>query len=310
MVSINDVAKYAHVSKMTVSRVLNHPEKVSPEIQAEVMAAIDALGYVQNRAGRSLATNRHYAIAFVMLDQMDQVEPYFGNLILYIADELQRKGYTMALHRSLDDTYDSVDGLLISGARPHDMTHITSLPLPAVSYGAHPAIHSVDINNQAGTTMATEHLLNDTYDHYIYLGLTMTDDFAIQREAGFIKTIGAIPHTVVHLPNDEHIAHDYIQDMLVQHPNLGIVAATDRLALGALRASQTQGKAIPEEVGIVGFDGIFIHKLTELELSTIVQPLPQIAQAMVDLLLEQLDAPSETPIMREIPPYFSQGQTS
>lgn len=310
MVSINDVAKYAHVSKMTVSRVLNHPEKVSPEIQSEVMAAIDALGYVQNRAGRSLATKRHYAIAFVMLDQMDQVEPYFGNLILYIADELQRKGYTMALHRSLDDTYDSVDGLLISGARPHDINHITSLTLPSVSYGDHPAIHSVDINNQAGTTIATEQLLHRNYDHYIYLGLTMTDDFALQRESGFLDTIGPRPHTVVHLPNDEHIANDYILEMLAQYSNVGIIAATDRLALGALRAAQTQGKDIPTDVGIIGFDGIFIHKLTELELSTIVQPLSKIAQEMVTLLLEQLDAPSDAPVMREIPPYFSKGQTS
>lgn len=310
MVSITDVAKHAHVSKMTVSRVLNHPEKVSPEIKAAVMEAIETLGYVQNRAGRSLATKRHYAIAFVMLDKMDQVEPYFGNLILHIADELQHKGYTMSLHRSLDDTYDDVDGLLISGARPHDVAQIKTMPLPTVSYGAHPELYSVDIDNRAGTQLATQALFKGAYDHYLYLSIDMPDHFALDREAGFIAAAQDHAHTIVRLPNDEHLSERYVRDALQLHEKLGIVAATDRLALGALRAATHLDKAIPNDIGIVGFDGIFIHKLAELELSTIVQPLHEIAQEMVSLLLEQLDHPQQAPLTREIPPYFSQGKTS
>lgn len=64
MVSISDVAKQAHVSKMTVSRVLNHPEQVSKEIFDTVQIAITELSYVQNRAGRALATNKSYTICF------------------------------------------------------------------------------------------------------------------------------------------------------------------------------------------------------------------------------------------------------
>lgn len=310
MVSITDVAKEAHVSKMTVSRVLNHPEKVSPAIKADVMSAIDTLGYVQNRAGRSLATNRHFAIGFVMLDQMDQVEPYFGNLILYIADELQRKGYTMSLHRSLDDTYDDVDGLLISGARPHDVDHIKQLPVPTVSYGAHHDVNSVDIDNVAGTRLATEHAILGQYDHYMYLGLDMPDDFALARERGFLETIGTNDYTILKLPNDDQFATKELVQILQEHEKVGIIASTDQLALGALRASRRTQRTVPNDVGIIGFDGIFIHKLAELELSTIVQPLAQIAQEMVTLLLEQVDTPTNETVAREIPPYFSQGKTS
>ncbi|MCW0952897.1 LacI family transcriptional regulator [Weissella ceti] len=310
MVSITDVAKHAHVSKMTVSRVLNHPEKVSPSIKADVLAAIDELGYVQNRAGRSLATKRNYAIAFVMLDQMDQVEPYFGNLILYIADELQRKGYTMSLHRSLDDSYENMDGLLISGARPHDIAAIQQLSLPSVSYGNHPDINSVDIDNIAGTALATDELISHTYDEYLYLDLDMPDTFANDRKQGFLDHIGAQPHTIITLANDEHLAFDAVSTVLKEHHNIGIVASTDRLALGALRAVKQAKLVIPNDVGIIGFDGIFIHKLAEQELSTIVQPLAGIAQEMVNLLLEQLDTPLDSTISRAVPPYFSQGQTS
>jgi len=310
MVSINDVAKHAHVSKMTVSRVLNHPEKVSPEIKTEVLQAISELGYVQNRAGRSLATNRHYAIAFVMLDKMDQVEPYFGNLILYIADALQAKGYTMALHRTLDAAYEDVDGLLISGARPKDIPEIQTIQLPVVSYGPHEGLNSVDINNHEGTVLATEHIMSGDYDHYLYLDIDMPDKFAKDRQSGFIDTIGENVYTVHTLGNDEHLAEEYVTAFVATHKKVGIVAATDRLALGALRGALSTNKNVPDDVGIVGFDGIFIHKLSELELSTIVQPLKEIAQEMVHLLLEQLDNPQQGNIEREIPPHISQGETS
>lgn len=310
MVSITDVARKAHVSKMTVSRVLNHPDKVSASVKADVLAAIDELGYSQNRAGRSLATNRHYAIAFVMLDKMDQVEPYFGNLILYIADELQHKGYTMSLHRSLDDAYDDVDGLLISGARPSDVPSIQALTLPNVSYGSHADLNAVDIDNFAGTQIATTQLQMAGYPHYLYLGINLPDNFAIEREQGFLQAVGDQPHTIITLANDEHLAHEQVARLLVQHPRLGIIASTDRLALGALRAAQHAKKPVPIAVGIIGFDGIFIHKLTEQELSTIVQPLATIAQEMVSLLLAQLDESGTTPTIRKIPPYFSQGATS
>lgn len=310
MVSITDVAKKAHVSKMTVSRVLNHPEKVSPTIKSDVLAAIDALGYVQNRAGRSLATNRHYSIGFVMLDKMDQVEPYFGNLILYIADELQRKGYTMSLHRSLDDTYDDVDGLLISGARPHDVEAINQLSVPSVSYGGHASLNAIDVDNFAGTNLATNEMLKGNYEHYLYLGLDMSDEFATDRERGFIDAIDTQPHTIMHLKNEEYSATPIVTELLIQHKTLGIIAATDRLALGAIRAVKRVGKTIPSEVGVIGFDGIFIHKISDPELSTIVQPLPKIAQEMVTLLLEQLDTPSEDTVTRILVPEFSLGATS
>lgn len=310
MVSITDVAKKAHVSKMTVSRVLNHPEKVSPTIQADVLAAIDALGYVQNRAGRSLATNRHFSIGFVMLDKMDQVEPYFGNLILYIADELQHKGYTMSLHRSLDEPYDDVDGLLISGARPHDVDAINQLPVPSVSYGGHPGLNAIDVDNYAGTTLATNELLKGRYDHYLYLGLDMSDDFALDRERGFTDTIGDHLHTITHLSNEENAGTPYVTELLATHQSLGIIAATDRLALGAIRAAKRANKSIPTEVGVIGFDGVFINKISDPELSTIVQPLSDIAQDMVALLLEQLDSPLEEPLTRVLLPHFSHGATS
>ncbi|MFP7481839.1 LacI family DNA-binding transcriptional regulator, partial [Weissella paramesenteroides] len=78
MVSISDVAHEAHVSKMTVSRVINHPEQVSPEIRKDVQRVISQLGYVQNRAGRALANNRHYNIAFILLDNVNEIEPYYA----------------------------------------------------------------------------------------------------------------------------------------------------------------------------------------------------------------------------------------
>lgn len=293
MVSLSDVARSAHVSKMTVSRVVNHPEQVSLEIRTEVQRVIDQLGYVQNRAGRALANHRHYNIAFILLDNVDEIEPYYAHLLIHLTDVLQAYGYTLEMRHDRNFDVTNVDGFLVSGARHSDYDILHNLSIPVVIYGSEPGITAVDIDNTAGTQLATELLLKQSYQHILFLGMNIDEPFEINREAGYqhAMQMAKSPTEIYKLDNDEHLAQNFLE----RHPlevKTGIVAATDRLALGALRACMHQGLDVPRDVGIVGFDGIYVHQLAEQPLTTVKQPLKNIAQQMVQLLLDELSGKS------------------
>ena len=289
MVSISDVAHESHVSKMTVSRVINHPEQVSPEIRKDVQRVISQLGYVQNRAGRALANNRHYNIAFILLDNVNEIEPYYAHLLMHLTDALREEGYTLEMRHDRNFDLTNVDGFLICGARHSDFTVLNNLPIPVVIYGTESGITSVDIDNQAGTLLATKLLISQHYQRLLFLGMDIDEPFATNREMGYRQAMREADREVeiYRLPNNEHIVQRFLQNDDLS-ANTGIIAATDRLGLGALRASRQQGLQVPDDIGIVGFDGIYIHQLAEQPLTTVQQPLKEIAGHMVQLLLAEL----------------------
>lgn len=309
MVSLLDVAQAAHVSKMTVSRVLNHPEQVSPEILVAVQEVIKQLGYVQNRAGRALANNRHYNIAFILLDNIAEIEPYYAHLLMYLTDELRTLGYTLEMRHDRNFDTTNVDGFLISGARGSDFELLHSLSVPIVIYGTEPGVASVDADNKAGTALATKTLQQAGYTRLIYLGMAIDEPFALNRQLGYqnVMNDSNLPLEIYQLENDEQIARDFLNKCQLT-PNTGIIAATDRLALGALRSAQDQNLSIPNDVSIIGFDGIYIHQLSDPTLTTIQQPLATIAQHMVNLLHKQIDGQTVASVY--VTPNLIDGQTT
>jgi len=116
MVNLADVAHQAHVSKMTVSRVINHPEKVSTEVRTAVMAAIELIGYQPNRIAKALVNHQNYVIQFLVLEDVVTVEPNYAILLLHLADVLNQKGYTLEISTTITDN-DHIDGIIVSGWR-------------------------------------------------------------------------------------------------------------------------------------------------------------------------------------------------
>ncbi len=101
MVTLSDVAKEANVSKMTVSRVINHPEQVTPELRNLVEQAIAKLDYHPNSIAQALVNNRSNVVKFVTLEDIDSTEPYYINLLFGFARGLNEKQYAMQLAMSL-----------------------------------------------------------------------------------------------------------------------------------------------------------------------------------------------------------------
>lgn len=98
MVTLSDVAKQANVSKMTVSRVINHPEQVTEELRGLVEAAMVELDYHPNSVAQALVNNRTNVVKFVTLEDIDTTEPYYMNLLFGFA-----RGLTKAVCFSVSD---------------------------------------------------------------------------------------------------------------------------------------------------------------------------------------------------------------
>lgn len=87
--TLEDVARKAHVSKMTVSRVINHPELVAPELQVVIEDAMHKLNYHPNNAARALAKNQTSVVKFVILEDVDDTDPYFHQCLIWHGDGVE-----------------------------------------------------------------------------------------------------------------------------------------------------------------------------------------------------------------------------
>ncbi len=95
--TLSDVAKLANVSKMTVSRVINHPEKVTDELKELVYQAMKELDYHPNIAAKALVRNRSQIIKLFILEEIDTTEPYYMNLLMGIARAVGKEHYSLQL---------------------------------------------------------------------------------------------------------------------------------------------------------------------------------------------------------------------
>ncbi len=124
MVTLSDVAKRANVSKMTVSRVINHPEQVTEELQNLVHNAMAELNYKPNRLAKALANQQTQMIKLYILEEMDVVEPYYMKLLTGIAKELDKHSYGLQLLTRDSRNFGQSDGYIICGMREDDFTEI------------------------------------------------------------------------------------------------------------------------------------------------------------------------------------------
>lgn len=295
MVNLNDVARKAHVSKMTVSRVINHPDQVSPEVMTLVQQAIEEVGYVPNQVARALVNKRHYVIRFLLLEDVATVEPNYAKLLIRLAQNLQQKGYTLEISLDITAETKSIDGIIVSGWRQEDLSKLQALDVPVTLYGAAPTncpLPSVDVDNQAGIEKATEYMWRQGYRDIYYIGLSLDLPFAKQREAGYRAVMaqksGRV--SVYQTENHAHLADTLVTNLMHNFKlPTAIVCATDRIALGVLRAVQ-RVYHIPRECGVIGFDGVFIDQLTQPQLTTVRQPFALIAEKIVAQIISQIES--------------------
>ncbi|MGP6140285.1 MULTISPECIES: LacI family DNA-binding transcriptional regulator [unclassified Jeotgalibaca] len=297
MPTLNDVAKLANVSKMTVSRVINHPEQVTEELRNLVHKAMVELDYRPNKAAKALAQNRTLIVKVMILEELDTTDPYFMNLLIGIASELDKNHYALQLITQDSTNKTECDGYIIMGMREKDYTWIKEIPKPVVLFGENDyGVTYVDSNNVGGTAKATEFAISRGYEKITFVGIDVADLFERSREKGYLETMKAAGMETEILRFDNHSTPpmEYFRENLHRYPeNTCFVCGSDRLALGVENGIHQTGKSVPTDYGVIGFDGVLLDQIALPKLTTIKQDVRQMGELCAQIVLRKIQFPDE-----------------
>ncbi len=294
MATLSDVARRAMVSKMTVSRVINHPEQVSPELRQLVYNSMKALNYVPNYVAQALVHHRTQVIKLLILEEMDTTEPYYMNLLAGIAVELDQRHYSLQLVTRSSHTICRCDGLIVTGMREDDYESIISrLEQPVILFGENMKGYDyVDVDNKKGMKITTEHVMAQGCSNILFYGIDIEEPFMLSRIAGYEETMKGkklLPQINL-MKNSSHIAQFEAEKVLKKiSERVAFVCASDRLGIGVVHAAQRLGMAIPDQVMITGFDGVFLDRIAQPKLTTVRQPIVEMGKTCAKLLLDKID---------------------
>jgi len=312
--TLEAVAERAGVSRATVSRVVNGSSGVREALVEKVRRAVEELGYVPNQAARTLVTRRTGAVAVVVAEPETKVfdNPFFAQQLLGISRELTIHDIQLVLLLVEDAAdYDRIGRYLagghVDGALLFSLHAEDSLPmitrrvgLPTV-FGGRPgwpgaegdrSVLYVDSDNRGGAREAVRHLLSLGRERIATITGPLDQTASVDRLDGYYDTLmDADPRLVCEGDFTEAGGARAMAELLDRVPDLDAVfVASDLMATGALRVLREQGRRVPEDVAVVGFDDISsLAEQTDPPLTTVRQEIEEMGRLMVRLLLRGFD---------------------
>lgn len=309
--TIDDVATAAGVSRGTVSRVLNGGHWVSPDAYAAVTAAIKSQGYRINPHARSLATSRTHSVAFLLTERQDLLfeDPNFAKLMRGAADALAETDDSLVLimagnpdeqRRALDFIQAGhVDGVLLvsshTGGQPF-IAAINKLGVPAIASGVPLGLERrmgyVTADDEGGAIRMVDHLKASGRHRIATIAGPQDTSGGQQRLAGFRAALGPDFDPDLVEVGDYGIASGELAmtELLARRPDLDAVfAANDRMAVGAMGVLKQQGRRVPDDIAVAGFDDSPAALDVDPQLTTMRQPFDRISREMVRLLIEEIE---------------------
>ncbi len=305
------VAALAGVSRSTVSRVINDSPKVTPEALAAVRAAIDELGYVPNRAARSLASRRTQSIALVIPENTAKffADPYFASVIQGAAMRLATTDYTLTLLIASETDPEktrrylqagNVDGALILSHHSDDRSYVTlSRSLPVV-FGGRPARHDdgqepvyVDVDNVSAAREVTGLLVDAGRRRIATVAGPANMTAGLDRLDGWrtaVTRAGLGAELVEHGDFTPASGAEAMRRLLARDPDIdGLFAASAQMADGALAVLREHGRSVPGDVGIVTIDNDFFAERATPPLTTVDQQEGEVGRTMAETLMRLIE---------------------
>ncbi|HKQ01877.1 MAG TPA: LacI family DNA-binding transcriptional regulator [Actinomycetes bacterium] len=315
--TLEQVAALAGVSRATVSRVVNGSPKVSPGVRAQVEQAVAKLGYVPNRAARSLVTRRADSVALVVSEPHARFfsEPFFAGMVRGVSAALAATGVQLVLLIAQDlpdrrrlERYvvgGHVDGVLLASLHGDDPLPGTleRAGVPAVlvgrptgrwTGGTVPASW-VDADNRGGAGKAVDHLARRGRRRIATITGPLDMGVGLDRLEGYRDGLAAAGLAGA---GDLVETGDFTEEggaaamaRLLERPGSpvdAVFAASDLMAAGALRALRTAGRRVPEDVAVVGFEDSAVARYAQPPLTTVRQPIEEMGRQATRLLLARV----------------------
>lgn len=314
-VSIKDIAEAAGTTHSTVSRALRDSPKISEETRERIQDLAQEMGYTPNAVAQSLQTDRTNAIGLVVTSIAD---PFFADVVKGVEEVAQPAGFSVLLNSSHNDPDQEiqaietfhrrrVDGLLVASSRvgSHYVDRMSQIDVPVVLINSEGKenlgfLHSVTVDDQSGIRQAVRHLVDQGHRRIGYLGAQNRPLSNQRRKDGYVN---ALEENGIH-PQEEWIeiapiietependvkAAEALMPNLFEAGVTALLCFNDMVAIGALKACRGQEIRVPEDISIVGFDGIDMAAHVAPPLTTIHQPrreMGNIAMQMLDNLID------------------------
>lgn len=327
-VTIDDVAKKAGVSNMTVSRVINNKGRISDNTKARVQSVINDLGYRPSTIARSLSTNQTLTIGFML---PDIANPFFPDVVRGAEDLAWKNGYSIILCNTDEDQRREtqtleffeekrVDGLILCSPRLPDKEllplikkHKSAVLYNRASLGQNTS--SMQIDEDYGMTQVVEHLHSLGHKNIGFLTGPSHSDAGKKRVQAFkraleIYSIDCDPAWLIPCAPDVQDAAERSEQLLESHKNLdALVCYNDVVAMGAIQTCRKLKRKIPDDIAITGVDDVQVAKLLHPSLTTLAVSKYDIGAKAVEMLLAQLNQKLEPQSLMLRPKLVIRGST-
>ena len=310
-ITIVDIAEKLGVSYTSVSRALTGKKGVSGSTRERILAEAEKLGYQPNAIARGLVSKSTSTVGLLI---PDITNPFFPEVARGVEEACRAAGYNLFLCNSNWDRdqelqclealqKNRVDGLIINPGSAANVGFIEKMRIPVVFLNTRIddwKTSYVGIDNALGARLAVDHLWACGYRRIAFIGGTDQSYSNLQRQSGFVDALGSHGVTVdegllLNGSFDTESGYQLARKLLESaNPPDAIFAGNDIIALGVLQYTQQKRLAVPEQLGLVGFDDIYAAGLPQVQLTTIALPKRLLGRKAFSMLLEKMGAP-ETP---------------
>lgn len=323
--TIKDIAKESGYSVGTVSRVLNDTEGVSEKARKRIMEVVNKYHFQLNSNARHLKKQSRDGIAIIIKGSQNM---FFAGIVEQMQELIRKKDYACMVYYLNEDDNEIEQaiaicterrplGILFLGNNPeYFKSRFSDIPVPCVLVSA-PAdgfgfdnLSSVSTDDEAGAQYAVEYLLSRGHTKIGILGGKIAiSQMTFSRYRGCEKAFQS--HGITFDPNVQYesayftISDGYyaMQSLHKKMPDVtAVFAMSDVMAIGAIRAIQDSGKRVPEDVSVIGFDGLELGNYTVPRLTTIRQHSEKIASRSVEIIFDKIDG--DKMAVHEIAPFY------
>jgi LacI family transcriptional regulator len=324
-VTIKDVARLSGVSSMTVSRVINGSERVSPETRQRVERAIAELGYVPSRLARGLIRQKTGTLALIV---PDVANPFFTLIVRGAEDVARRAGYRMILADSRADLTierdvieemlaHRVEGIMIAPVSDRSKGHLQRLAKYGVDFvlidrtvsGIESDVVTGD--NVGGARRLVDHLISLGHRRIGFITESAEVSTARDRREAYEAALAAagLPHDsslIVYSTVDPPGGFEGMRRLLeLDEPPTAVFAVNNLVAVGAIEAVRAHRLEVPDDVALVCFDDIEYASRLYPFLTVMAQPAETLGTLGTQLLLERIEGRApEQPRVVVLPAQF------
>ncbi|HCA71452.1 MAG TPA: LacI family transcriptional regulator [Ruminococcaceae bacterium] len=305
MATLKDVASESGLAVSTVSRILNNRGYISDTAREKVDHAMAKLHYQPNEVARSLCKKKSNTIGVIVPHIR---HPYFAELISHLEAAAAKRKYKIILLNAREKaekfseymdlcTSNRVNGIILcNGMVPTEKFLGTHIPVVTIERFLDEGTASVECDNYEGGHLAAQELIGCGCKNLLHIsGVSDMKMPANDRCRGFVEVCeqNGVSHreistSALQYHSEEY--HAFLKRLFQMYPETdGVFASSDLIAAQILQVCAWRGIAVPQQLKIVGFDDVSIARLTTPMLTTVHQPLKEMAETAVSLLLSAAD---------------------